>query len=56
MEPVNSLGLRFDGQIVEWIITHRIAPGTTRYTALFVHKELQKTRALALLPLAILRK
>jgi GNAT superfamily N-acetyltransferase len=56
MEPINSLGLRFDGQIVGWILTHRIAPDTIRYTALFVHKEFPKARALALLAEAVNRQ
>lgn len=42
MEPLNSLGLRYKGQVVGWIINHRIAPDTIRYTCSFVREDLQK--------------
>jgi GNAT superfamily N-acetyltransferase len=41
-EPLNSLGLRYQGQVVGWVINHRIAPDTIRYTCSFVRKDLQK--------------
>jgi len=54
MEPVNSLGLRCQGEVVGWMITHRVAVDTIRYTSLFVKKELQSIgRALPLLATAI---
>jgi len=43
IEPRNSLGLRFQGRIVGWIITHRIDPETIRYTTLFVERSLWHT-------------
>jgi GNAT superfamily N-acetyltransferase len=50
IELLNSLGLRYKGQVVGWMITHRIAPDTIRYTSLFVKKELQQMgRAIPLL-------
>jgi N-acetylglutamate synthase-like GNAT family acetyltransferase len=50
IEPLNSLGLRHQGQVVGWMVTHRIAPDTIRYTRLFVKQELQKMgRAIPLL-------
>jgi len=39
LEPLNSLGLRYKGRIVGWMITHRTVPDTIEYTALFVDKE-----------------
>ncbi|NEO25082.1 GNAT family N-acetyltransferase, partial [Moorena sp. SIO4A5] len=42
LEPLNSLGLRYRGQVVGWVITHRIAPDTIRYSSMFVRKDLQK--------------
>lgn len=39
IEPLNSLGLRYKGRIVGWMITHRIAPDTIRFTALYIKKE-----------------
>ena len=35
IEPINSLGLRHNGRVIGWIITHRVAPTTVRYTRLF---------------------
>jgi hypothetical protein len=42
LEPLNSLGLRYRGQVVGWQITHRLAPDLIRYSALFVSPELQR--------------
>lgn len=57
VEPLNSLGLRYQGQVVGWIATHRVAPDTIRYTSLFVRKDLQKMgRAISLLAEAIKRQ
>jgi GNAT superfamily N-acetyltransferase len=54
IEPVNSLGLLYQGQVVGWMITHRVAADTIRYTKLFVKQELQSIgRAIPLLVTAI---
>ena len=42
MEPLNSLGLRYQGEVVGWLISHRIAPDTIRYTCSFTRQDLQK--------------
>jgi len=42
LEPLNSLGLRYQGQVVGWVINHRLSPDTIRYTCSFVRKDLQK--------------
>ncbi len=42
LEPLNSLGLRYQGQVVGWVITHRLSPDTIRYTCSFVREDLQK--------------
>jgi GNAT superfamily N-acetyltransferase len=42
LEPLNSIGLRYQGQVVGWVITHRLAPDTIRYTCSFVRQDLQK--------------
>ena len=56
MEPLNSLGLRYEGQVAGWMITHRIAPDTIQYTSLFIEAALQRQgRALPLLAEAIRR-
>lgn len=39
IEPINSLGLRYNGEIAGWMITHRIAPDTIRFTSLFIHRD-----------------
>ena len=54
VEPLNSLGLRYQGQVVGWMATHRLAPDTIRYTSLFVRQDLQKMgRAIPLIAEAI---
>lgn len=54
IEPLNSLGLRYQEEVVGWMITHRYAPDTIRYTALFVRQEFHKMgRAIPLLAEAI---
>lgn len=42
LEPLNSLGLRYQGEVVGWIITHRLDPDTIRYTSGFIRPDLQK--------------
>ncbi len=42
IEFLNSLGLRYRGEIAGWIITHRISHKTIRYTTSFVRQDLQQ--------------
>jgi GNAT superfamily N-acetyltransferase len=35
-EPINSIGLRDGHRVVGWLLTHRIAPATIRYTHLYL--------------------
>ncbi|NEQ87396.1 MAG: hypothetical protein F6K26_47470 [Moorea sp. SIO2I5] len=57
LEPLNSLGLRYQGQVVGWVITHRITPDTIRYSSMFVRDDLQKmARGMALVVNAIQRQ
>ncbi|MEG3898952.1 MULTISPECIES: GNAT family N-acetyltransferase [unclassified Microcoleus] len=42
VEPINSLGLRYQGEVVGWMVTHRVAPDTIRYTSMFVEKRWQR--------------
>lgn len=42
LEPLNSLGLRYQEQVVGWLLTHRLAADTIRYTCSFVRQDLQK--------------
>lgn len=54
LEPLNSLGLRYQGEVVGWIITHRLDPDTIRYTSGFVRPDLQRAgRYISLLANAI---
>ncbi|MDM8553511.1 TIGR03032 family protein [Desulfococcaceae bacterium HSG7] len=39
IESVNSLGLRFRGEVVGWLITHRTASDTVEYSAMFIQKK-----------------
>lgn len=41
IEPINSLGLRYKGSVVGWMVTHRITPNTIRYTALYIERSHQ---------------
>lgn len=36
LEPLNSLGLRYEDRIIGWVITHRTAADTIRYTQMYV--------------------
>ena len=40
-EPMNSLGLRRNGSIVGWVITHRTDPDTVRYSSVFIDRSLR---------------
>ncbi|MBF0395298.1 MAG: GNAT family N-acetyltransferase [Desulfobacterales bacterium] len=41
IEPLNSIGLRYKGEVAGWCINHRVAPDTIRYSFMFVRKDLQ---------------
>jgi GNAT superfamily N-acetyltransferase len=41
LERCNSLGVRFQEQVVGWLLTHRTAHDTIRYTCSFIRKDLQ---------------
>jgi GNAT superfamily N-acetyltransferase len=41
IEALNSLGLRYHGQVVGWMVTHRTAPDTIQYTSMFVRPPYQ---------------
>jgi len=40
--PLNSIGLRFQGRVVGWMICHQIAPDTIQYSALYVESTLKQ--------------
>ncbi|HEX2916147.1 MAG TPA: SDR family NAD(P)-dependent oxidoreductase [Chloroflexia bacterium] len=40
-EPLNSLGLRYQGQIVGWQLTSRLRPDTIAYDGLFVRSDIR---------------
>lgn len=42
IEYLNSLGLRYRGEIAGWVITHRISQKTIRYSTSFVREDLQQ--------------
>lgn len=57
MEPLNSLGLRYQDKLVGWIVTHRVTNNTIRYSTLFVAEKFQrKARGISLLAEAIQRQ
>jgi len=56
MEILNSLALRYHGEVVGWLITHRTGPTTMYYRCLFVREDLARLgRGLALMGEAIRR-
>ena len=56
-EPLNSLGLRYENQLVGWMITHRVATDAIRYSTMFVDKRFQGLgRGISLLSQSILRQ
>ncbi len=56
MEILNSLALRYRGEVVGWLITHRTAPTTMYYRCLFVREDLARLgRGMALMGEAIRR-
>jgi len=48
-DPVSSMGLRYRGAVVGWVINHVIAPQTVRFTCSFVRADL--ARRARILPL-----
>ncbi len=57
IEFLNSLGLRHKGEVIGWMLTHRVAPDTIRYSSLFVREPYQKLgRAIPLLSESIKRQ
>ena len=39
-DPISSLGLRYRGSVVGWVINHRVSPTTVRFTCSFMRKDL----------------
>ncbi|MTJ08041.1 TIGR03032 family protein [Anabaena sp. UHCC 0204] len=57
LEPLNSLGLRYRGEVIGWVFTHRVAPDTIRYTTLSIAEPFEKRgRGISLLAEAIRRQ
>ncbi|WP_083305278.1 GNAT family N-acetyltransferase [Moorena producens] len=42
LEPLNSLGLLYQGEVVGWMVNHRVGPDTIRYTSMFVVPRFQR--------------
>lgn len=39
-DPVSSLGLRYEGDVVGWVINHRLSPRRVRFTCSYMRKDL----------------
>ncbi len=39
-DPVSSVGLRYRGAVVGWVINHRVSPNTVRFTCSYMRKDL----------------
>ncbi|MCU0242798.1 MAG: GNAT family N-acetyltransferase [Vicinamibacteria bacterium] len=48
-DPVSSIGLRYRGEVVGWVINHRVADDVVRFTCSFMRKDL--SRRARILPL-----
>ncbi len=48
VEPINSIGLRYQGEVVGWMVTQRMTPTLVDYTNLFVSRE-HKGQSLSIL-------
>lgn len=44
IEPINSLGIRYQGRVVAWMVTHRVDQDTIKYKALYVEKGLEELK------------
>jgi GNAT superfamily N-acetyltransferase len=42
LEPLTSLGVRYQGSVVGWLLTHRLNAETIRYTCSFIRTDLQR--------------
>lgn len=40
-EPITSVGMRHGGEVVGWVINHRLDPETVRFTCSFMHPRFQ---------------
>ncbi|MCF2146425.1 hypothetical protein IQ276_008170 [Desmonostoc muscorum LEGE 12446] len=57
LEPLNSLGLRYGGEVIGWVFTHRVAPDTIRYTTVAIAEAFERRgRGVGLLAEAIRRQ
>jgi GNAT superfamily N-acetyltransferase len=57
IEPVSSLGLRAGGEVIGWMLTHRMREDTIRYSRLFVREDSRtRARGVALIAEAIWRQ
>jgi len=41
-EPITSMGIRYKGEVVGWVINHLIEPQILRYTCSFIRKDLSR--------------
>jgi hypothetical protein len=41
-DPISSVGLRYRGEVVGWVINHQVAPRTVRFTCSFMRKDLSR--------------
>jgi len=41
-DPLSSIGARYRGEVVGWVLNHVVAPGTVRFTCSFLRKDLSR--------------
>ncbi len=42
LDPISSVGARKGGEVVGWVLNHRVAPGLVRFTCSFMRKNLSR--------------
>lgn len=42
IDPLSSIGARYRGEVVGWVLNHVVAPGTVRFTCSFLRKDLSR--------------
>ena len=44
-DPASSVGMRKDGEVVGWVINHRLSPGVVTFTTAFMRTDLARRGA-----------
>ena len=56
LEPMNSFGIRCGGEVVGWIITHRLRPDLIQFTSVFARADVPRYVTVAVMAEAVRRQ